>query len=207
MSNTIQSWKPHSLGSTAPGPLPQSLKTFPTRPRCVEINLPPQSIAYNHFHLRPTSPPLLRPPFAHNSNKALNYRPSVSCTAARRSRGRARSPTRLAELAECEWEGELQPGNDAAKPPPLAVPPAERVEDVSGLEEESLSSHGTGSYWDGLAGRYKLVAATSLAFVICNMDKVNISVAIIPMAQDFGWSPTTAGLVQSSFFYGRLAAF
>ncbi len=33
-------------------------------------------------------------------------------------------------------------------------------------------------------------------------DKVNISVAIIPMAQDFGWSPTVAGLVQSSFFYG-----
>ncbi|KAI7838246.1 hypothetical protein COHA_007991 [Chlorella ohadii] len=36
------------------------------------------------------------------------------------------------------------------------------------------------------------------------MDKVNISVAIIPMAQDFGWSPTVAGLVQSSFFYGYL---
>jgi MFS family permease len=31
---------------------------------------------------------------------------------------------------------------------------------------------------------------------------VNISVAIIPMAQDFGWSPTVSGLVQSSFFYG-----
>lgn len=26
--------------------------------------------------------------------------------------------------------------------------------------------------------------------------------AIIPMAQDFGWSPTVSGLVQSSFFYG-----
>jgi MFS transporter, ACS family, solute carrier family 17 (sodium-dependent inorganic phosphate cotransporter), other len=34
------------------------------------------------------------------------------------------------------------------------------------------------------------------------MDKVNISIAIIPMAQDYGWSPTVAGLVQSSFFYG-----
>lgn len=55
-----------------------------------------------------------------------------------------------------------------------------------------------------MPGRYKVVFATSLAFVICNMDKVNISVAIIPMAQDFGWSPTIAGLVQSSFFYGYL---
>jgi hypothetical protein len=134
----------------------------------------------------------------------LNYRPSVSCTAARRSDRRARPPTCLAELAKGEREGELQPGNDAAKPPPLAVPPAERVEDVSGLEEHARASHGTGSYWDGLPGRYKIVAATSLAFILRNMDKVNISVAIIPMAQDFGWSPTTAGFVQSFFFYGRL---
>ena len=29
-----------------------------------------------------------------------------------------------------------------------------------------------------------------------------MSVAIIPMAQDFGWSPTTSGLVQSAFFAG-----
>lgn len=33
---------------------------------------------------------------------------------------------------------------------------------------------------------------------------MNISVAIIPMAQDFGWSPTVAGLVQSSFFWGYM---
>ena len=35
-------------------------------------------------------------------------------------------------------------------------------------------------------------------------DKVNMSVAIIPMAQDFGWSPSVAGIVQSSFFYGYM---
>lgn len=61
-----------------------------------------------------------------------------------------------------------------------------------------------GDRWSAVPGRYKAVGATSVAFVICNMDKVNISVAIIPMAQDFGWSPTIAGLVQSSFFYGYL---
>lgn len=37
-------------------------------------------------------------------------------------------------------------------------------------------------------------------------DKVNISVAIIPMAKAFGWSPTVAGLVQSSFFWGYMAS-
>ena len=35
-------------------------------------------------------------------------------------------------------------------------------------------------------------------------DKVNLSVAIIPMAQDFGWSPTVAGVVQSAFFWGYM---
>ena len=45
--------------------------------------------------------------------------------------------------------------------------------------------------------------AVCISDVKCLMqDKVNISVAIIPMAQDFGWSPTVSGLVQSSFFYG-----
>jgi MFS transporter, ACS family, solute carrier family 17 (sodium-dependent inorganic phosphate cotransporter), other len=35
-------------------------------------------------------------------------------------------------------------------------------------------------------------------------DKVNMSVAILPMAQEFGWSPSVAGLVQSSFFWGYM---
>jgi ACS family sodium-dependent inorganic phosphate cotransporter len=35
-------------------------------------------------------------------------------------------------------------------------------------------------------------------------DKVNMSVAIIPMAQDFGWSPSVSGLVQSAFFWGYI---
>ncbi|KAG8057714.1 hypothetical protein GUJ93_ZPchr0002g23570 [Zizania palustris] len=56
--------------------------------------------------------------------------------------------------------------------------------------------------WEGLAQRYKLIGATSLAFVICNMDKVNLSVAIIPMSHKYGWNSSTAGLVQSSFFWG-----
>uniref|UniRef100_A0A0D6QVX7 Major facilitator superfamily (MFS) profile domain-containing protein n=1 Tax=Araucaria cunninghamii TaxID=56994 RepID=A0A0D6QVX7_ARACU len=53
-----------------------------------------------------------------------------------------------------------------------------------------------------VAERYKLIGLTSLAFVICNMDKVNLSVAIIPMSHEFGWNASTAGLVQSSFFWG-----
>ncbi|KAJ6296266.1 hypothetical protein OIU78_024167 [Salix suchowensis] len=56
--------------------------------------------------------------------------------------------------------------------------------------------------WKNIPQRYKLIGSTSLAFVICNMDKVNLSIAIIPMSHQFGWNASTAGLVQSSFFWG-----
>ncbi|GAV82087.1 MFS_1 domain-containing protein [Cephalotus follicularis] len=56
--------------------------------------------------------------------------------------------------------------------------------------------------WKNVPERYKLIGTTSLAFVICNMDKVNLSIAIIPMSHQFGWSSSVAGLVQSSFFWG-----
>jgi ACS family sodium-dependent inorganic phosphate cotransporter len=36
------------------------------------------------------------------------------------------------------------------------------------------------------------------------MVQVNMSIAILPMSADFQWSPTTVGLVQSSFFWGYL---
>ena len=36
------------------------------------------------------------------------------------------------------------------------------------------------------------------------VQQVNISVAIMPMAKDFGWSSSVSGLVQSSFFYGYI---
>ncbi|GBF95767.1 anion transporter chloroplastic-like [Raphidocelis subcapitata] len=61
-----------------------------------------------------------------------------------------------------------------------------------------------GVWWGALPSRYKVLAGGFMSFVICNMDKVNMSVAIIPMAQDFGWSPSVSGLVQSSFFWGYI---
>jgi len=50
----------------------------------------------------------------------------------------------------------------------------------------------------------KILLSACAAFVISNMDKVNISIAIMPMAQEFGWSSGVAGFVQSSFFAGYL---
>lgn len=45
----------------------------------------------------------------------------------------------------------------------------------------------------------------ALSFVLCNMDKVNMSVAVIPMASELGWSATDRGLVSSAFFWGYSA--
>ncbi|XP_062078210.1 probable anion transporter 6, chloroplastic [Humulus lupulus] len=70
----------------------------------------------------------------------------------------------------------------------------------SGARNEEVSF---GWNWPkNIPQRYQLIGTTSLAFVICNMDKVNLSIAIIPMSHQFGWSSSTAGLVQSSFFWG-----
>ncbi|XP_075642780.1 putative anion transporter 6, chloroplastic [Castanea sativa] len=79
--------------------------------------------------------------------------------------------------------------------------------DQSGSGPEESGSGKVGSDWDwppwqNIPERYKLIGTTSLAFVICNMDKVNLSIAIIPMSHQFGWNSSVAGLVQSSFFWG-----
>ncbi len=52
--------------------------------------------------------------------------------------------------------------------------------------------------------RYNVVGLSFLAVFVCYIDRVNISVAIIPMAADLGWSMQTQGLVLSSFFVGYL---
>ncbi len=57
-------------------------------------------------------------------------------------------------------------------------------------------------YWPR---RFTLVGLCFLSTFICYIDRVNISVAIIPMANEFGWDQTTRGIVLSSFFYGYLA--
>lgn len=54
----------------------------------------------------------------------------------------------------------------------------------------------------GMPHRWRVVAMIAVAFVLCNMDKVNMSVAVIPMAHELGWSGLERGLVSSSFFWG-----
>jgi MFS transporter, ACS family, solute carrier family 17 (sodium-dependent inorganic phosphate cotransporter), other len=50
--------------------------------------------------------------------------------------------------------------------------------------------------------RWTVVGMAVIAAVICYLDRVNISVAIIPMQEEFGWTGTEKGIVLSSFFLG-----
>ncbi|CAM0880971.1 unnamed protein product [Alopecurus aequalis] len=52
--------------------------------------------------------------------------------------------------------------------------------------------------------RWAIVFLCFSAFLLCNMDRVNMSIAIMPMSAEYGWNPQTVGLVQSSFFWGYL---
>lgn len=55
-----------------------------------------------------------------------------------------------------------------------------------------------GSRWKR---RFSIVGLCFLAFMLCNMDRVNMSIAILPMSKQFNWDSATIGLVQSSFFW------
>jgi len=52
--------------------------------------------------------------------------------------------------------------------------------------------------------RYTVVGLSFFAVFICYIDRVNISVAIIPMSEELGWNRETQGLVLASFFVGYL---
>ena len=56
----------------------------------------------------------------------------------------------------------------------------------------------------GWQRRHTVVLLCFFSTFICYIDRVNISVAIIPMAEQFGWTDTQRGLVLSSFFVGYL---
>jgi ACS family sodium-dependent inorganic phosphate cotransporter len=59
-------------------------------------------------------------------------------------------------------------------------------------------------FLEGLSGwrrRWTMVLLCFVAFMLCNMDRVNMSIAILPMSQEYGWNTQTVGLVQSSFFW------
>ncbi|XP_077241935.1 ascorbate transporter, chloroplastic-like [Tasmannia lanceolata] len=72
--------------------------------------------------------------------------------------------------------------------------------DVPGPKLDSLKSY----WWEKFPKRWVIVLLCFTAFLLCNMDRVNMSIAILPMSAEFNWNPATVGLIQSSFFWGYL---
>ncbi len=68
-------------------------------------------------------------------------------------------------------------------------------------EASTLASDVTSTGWQR---RYTLVGLCIAAVFICYIDRVNISVAVIAMQKEFGWSETVKGFVLSSFFIGYM---
>ena len=52
--------------------------------------------------------------------------------------------------------------------------------------------------------RFKVIALTISAVFICYIDRVVISLAIIPMSEGMGWSETQRGFILSSFYIGYI---
>lgn len=55
-----------------------------------------------------------------------------------------------------------------------------------------------------LAHRYQVAGMFFLATVLCYVDRVSISVAIIPLAREVGFDAAAQGLILSAFFWGYL---
>lgn len=89
--------------------------------------------------------------------------------------------------------------------------------DITGTEGDSLLSadgpneavlakavEQTKPWWEQFPKRWVMVLLCFAAFLLCNMDRVNMSIAILPMSKEFNWNSATVGLIQSSFFWGYL---
>lgn len=54
------------------------------------------------------------------------------------------------------------------------------------------------------SSRLNLLMLMSSAIAFCDVNKVNISMAVIPVALELDWSATKPGLVSSAFFLAML---
>ena len=124
--------------------------------------------------------------------KAVSVRAAVRCGAHRRARGvmpvsttRPSTTTMMTTMGQSTTREAIvaRAGGGAVEINPND-PPEEEVFDMT---------------QDGQKRRWSMVIALFVAFVLCNLDKVNMSVAIVPMAQELGWTTTQKGLVGACF--------
>ena len=69
---------------------------------------------------------------------------------------------------------------------------------------EPAHSHTTSAAESRWPKRYTVVALFCFATVLCYVDRVSISIAIIPLARDLGYDSAQQGIILSAFFWGYL---
>ena len=69
---------------------------------------------------------------------------------------------------------------------------------------EPARARGTPSGIPRWPQRYTVVALFFLGTALCYIDRISISVAIIPLARQFGYNSAAQGLVLSAVFWGYL---
>lgn len=52
---------------------------------------------------------------------------------------------------------------------------------------------------------WQIVIPTALVLLVCNVDRICMSVAVIPMSNSFGWSPAVQGFIGAAFLWGYMA--
>ena len=67
-----------------------------------------------------------------------------------------------------------------------------------------MSITATSATSKGWPKRYKMMTLLMLALLLCYIDRTLISLAVIEMQKEFGWSDSDKGLILSSFFFGYL---
>lgn len=131
-----------------------------------------------------------------------------------RVRGAVPSNDRRMSIALCHIDdrrGESASQASAAQEPVPTIPELEAGQDDPN-ESEADTAGLLGPPPDGIAiasiGKWRIplwswiVGMSTLSVVISYADRTNISVAILPMAEDFGWNESTKGSVLSVFFIG-----
>ncbi|KAI8464026.1 MAG: major facilitator superfamily domain-containing protein [Monoraphidium minutum] len=77
---------------------------------------------------------------------------------------------------------------------------------VEGSGASSSGGGGGSGWWGSLPANDKMVLAATFAFVLSNMGKVDMSVAMVPLTEEAGWGPSVQGLVQGIFYIGYCLA-
>lgn len=107
-------------------------------------------------------------------------------------------------VGDPEGAGERAPAALASPPPslsPVVAPP----NNSTAAEEGSGTGGGEGGGDGGQGGApwYGVVSLAAMAALICSIDRAAISVAILPMADEYAWSDSVKGAVNSAFYAGE----